>query len=104
MFTDTHTHTHTDTQTHKQHTHTHTHTHTHRDKGTRSSSSSSTHMFFVSNVPSPAAGDKSIIGTEVQGGKRLSAGVFPHAIDPILLASPARCQLLVARNPGTVMD
>lgn len=35
-----------------------------------------THMFLVP-VSSAVAGDKSITGTEVQGGKRLSAPLFP---------------------------
>ena len=58
--------------------HTNTHTHTHV---------MATHMFLVA-VSSAVAGAKSIIGTEVQEGKRLSALFFPlRAIDPILLAS-----------------
>lgn len=41
-----------------------------------------THMFLVSNVSCAVAGDKSIMGTEVQGGKRLSGPFFPMLLIP----------------------
>lgn len=100
LSTQTHTHRQTGTHTHplsqknmfSTHVDRRTHTHTH--------TCSATHMFLVSNVSSAVAGDKSITGTEVQGGKRLSGPLFPALLIPFYW-HPRRA---VSQNPGTAMD
>lgn len=79
-----HTHTHTYANTHTSQTFTKhmLSTHVCRCTGTHAHTRMVTHMFLVSNVSCAVAGDKSIMGTEVQGGKRLSGPFFPMLLIP----------------------
>lgn len=85
-------------------THTHAHTfaknmlstHVRRCTGSRTHTRVATHMFLVANASSVVAGDKSITGTEVQGGKRLSGPFFPMLLIPFYWHH----RQAVSRTPG----